>query len=170
MDMESIRHFLDNYGSVAIFVIVLLEYMNLPGFPAGIIMPMAGLFAAHQQISLMEVMLVSVAAGELGCIINYFIGRYGGGAVLDWYLKKFPKQKPAFDKTFDLIQKKGTVGVFLGKLIPMVRTLIPFPAGIAKMAFLPYSLASLLGVIVWNGVFVGLGYVLGEQAFALLGH
>ena len=46
MDLSTITYYFTRYGAIAIFVIVLLEYLNLPGFPAGVIMPLAGIFAA----------------------------------------------------------------------------------------------------------------------------
>lgn len=169
MDISVFTSFFEDYGSWAIFLIVLLEYLNLPGFPAGVIMPLAGIFAAHQRISLASVMVISAAAGELGSWILYFIGRYGGSALLELYLRKFPKHKPVWDRTADLIRRRGYWGVFLGKLIPVVRTLVPIPAGMARMHFVRYSIASLLGILLWNGVLVGLGYALGERVFSLLG-
>ena len=51
MELEVIMQYFTQYGPIAIFVIVLLEYMNLPGFPAGVIMPLAGVFAAQGRIS-----------------------------------------------------------------------------------------------------------------------
>ena len=47
MDISSLNNYFELYGGIAIFIVVLLEYMNLPGFPAGIIMPLAGIYAAH---------------------------------------------------------------------------------------------------------------------------
>lgn len=53
MDISSLNNYFELYGGMAIFIVVLLEYMNLPGFPAGIIMPLAGIYAAHGGISLL---------------------------------------------------------------------------------------------------------------------
>ena len=50
MSLESLIQYFTQYGAVAIFVVVLLEYMNLPGFPAGVIMPLAGVWAALEKI------------------------------------------------------------------------------------------------------------------------
>ena len=169
MDISTFVSYFEDYGGWAIFLIVLLEYLNLPGFPAGVILPLAGVFAAHQKISLAGVMAMSVAAGELGSICLYLVGRWGGTALLEVYLKKFPKHRPVLERTFRLIRERGYMGVFIGKLIPVVRTLISVPAGLVRMNFFRYAIASVLGVVIWNAVFVGLGYVLGEQVFALLG-
>lgn len=150
MDISSLNNYFELYGGMAIFIVVLLEYMNLPGFPAGIIMPLAGIYAAHGGIGLLAAIAISVLAGEVGSWILYFLGMYGGNAFLKIYLKRFPKHKPAFERTFDLIRRKGFYGIFISKLIPMVRTLISIPAGVLKMEFIKYSIASFLGVTLWN--------------------
>lgn len=109
-----------------------------------------------------------VLAGEVGSWILYFLGMYGGNAFLKIYLKRFPKHKPAFERTFDLIRRKGFYGIFISKLIPMVRTLISIPAGVLKMEFIKYSIASFLGVTLWNTLFVGAGYIIGEPILKII--
>ena len=61
----------------------------------------------------------------------------------------------------------GAVGVFLGKLVPMLRTLISIPAGMISMEFGRYTLSSALGVLIWNTVFIGAGYFMGDAVFSL---
>ena len=75
MDVQMLTQYFLRYGAVFIFVIILLEYMNLPGFPAGIIMPLAGIWAARGQISFFMVMALGLAAGLLGFIWNRTDGR-----------------------------------------------------------------------------------------------
>ena len=169
MTFETISFYFSQYGLVAIFVIVLLEYLNLPGFPAGIIMPLAGVFAANGRINFIIALLVSVAAGLVGSWILYFLGLKGGEIFLKAYLKKFPKHRPAIEKNMELIRQRGCIGVFTAKLIPMIRTLISIPAGVTKMDFVKYTASSTLGIFVWNLVFVGAGYFLGDAVFGYLG-
>lgn len=169
MTFETISFYFSQYGLVAIFVIVLLEYLNLPGFPAGIIMPLAGVFAANGRINFAIALLVSVAAGLVGSWILYFLGLKGGEIFLKAYLKKFPKHRPAIEKNMEMIRSKGCIGVFTAKLIPMIRTLISIPAGVTKMDFVKYTASSTLGIFVWNLVFVGAGYLLGDAVFGYLG-
>ena len=71
MDYAAILDVFTRYGAIAIFVLVFLEYMNLPGFPAGIIMPLAGIMAAGGNISFPWVMVITVAAGLLGSLVLY---------------------------------------------------------------------------------------------------
>lgn len=169
MSMDTITGYFTQYGAIAIFVIVLLEYMNLPGFPAGVIMPLSGVMAARGNISFVWVMIITLLAGVAGSWILYALGYAGGSVILEKYLAKFPKHRPAIERNFELIRRRGCVGVFIGKLIPMVRTLISIPAGVLKLDFVRYTISSALGVFLWNLVFVGAGYLLGDAVFAYIG-
>ena len=149
-------------------MIVFLEYLNLPGFPAGIIMPLSGIMAAKGNIPFVWVMVITVAAGLLGSLLLYGIGRKGGEVFLDAYTRRFPKQKEALQKNLEWVRKKGCAGVFVGKLLPMIRTLISIPAGVVRMDLMKYVVSSTCGIFIWNFVFVGAGYVLGDKVFELL--
>lgn len=168
MDAAALTMYFTQYGGIAIFVIVFLEYLNLPGFPAGIIMPLAGVMAARGQIPFLWVMVITVAAGLLGSLLLYFIGKKGGWLVMKLYLKHFPKQEAALQKSLDWVRMHGPAGLFVAKLIPMLRTLISIPAGVMQMPLQSYIVSSTLGIAVWNLVFVGAGYLMGDQIFQWL--
>ena len=156
MDIQALTQYFLQYGAVFIFVIVLLEYLNLPGFPAGVIMPLAGIWAARGQIGLGMALLLALAAGLLG-----------GHVLLERYLKKFPAQRPVIEKNFAMLERRGAIGIFISKLIPMVRTVISIPAGVIRMNFIKYSVSSALGIFVWNFFLIGAGYWLGDRAISL---
>ena len=82
--------------------------------------------------------------------------------------RKFPKQKEALEKNLEMIRKKGAYGVFFSKLVPMLRTLISIPAGIVGLDFARYTVSSLLGVCLWNLVFVGAGYFSADTVWNML--
>lgn len=168
MGVETIMEYFVKYGGVAIFVIVLLEYMNLPGFPAGVIMPLAGMWAAKGNIHFIPTILITVAAGLTGSLILYWIGYTGGELILAKYLNRFPKQRPAIERKLEWVRKRGSIGIFLSKLIPMIRTLISIPAGVSKMNLVSYTISSTLGILVWNLFFVGAGYFLGDAVLQYL--
>lgn len=167
MDIQSLTQYFLQYGAVFIFIIVLLEYLNLPGFPAGIIMPLAGIWAARGEISFAGAMGLSLAAGVLGSWILYGVGRIGGELFLKRYLKRFPKHQPVIQKNFSMLERRGFTGIFISKLIPMVRTIISIPAGVMRMNFFKYTMGTALGVFVWNFCLIGAGYMLGDQAIQL---
>lgn len=169
MEIEVVMQYLSNYGLVAIFIIVLLEYLNLPGFPAGVIMPVAGIWAAEGNKNFFVTILITVLAGMTGSVILYCFGRTGGEIFLKKYYKRFPKQQALIEGKMNYLKEKGEVGIFVSKLLPMVRTLISIPAGVIQMNFIRYCISSCLGVFVWNLVFVGAGYLFGDAVFSVLG-
>lgn len=168
MDINTLTEYFTQYGVVVLFIIVFLEYMNLPGFPAGIIMPLAGVWAANSETSFALVIVISVAAGLLGSWALYFVGRLGGDFLIGKYLKRFPKHEEALNKNFDIIRRKGNLGVFISKLLPMARTLISIPAGVLKLNFAKYTVYSTLGILIWNFVFIGAGYMFGDTVIQAL--
>lgn len=165
MDVQQMMQFFWQYGAAFIFVIVLLEYMNLPGFPAGVIMPLAGIQAAQGGMSFAVAMFLTVSAGMVGSWILYFLGRLGGSILMPWFFRRFPKQETLIRKNLDYLRQKGGTGVFVSKLIPMVRTVISIPAGMIKMDFFVYSVSSACGIFLWNLVLVGAGYWMGDAVF-----
>ena len=168
MDAATLTNYFYQYGAIFIFVIVFLEYLNLPGFPAGIIMPLAGIWAARGGVGFITALIISVLAGLLGSWILYFIGLWGGEYVLKKYIKKFPKQEKVIKEKLEFLRKKGNVGVFISKLLPAVRTLISIPAGVLKLDFIKYTIWSTLGIVIWNASFMSAGYFLGDKVLQVL--
>ncbi len=164
MDIHELTQYFLQYGAFFIYLIVLLEYMNLPGFPAGVIMPLSGIWAAQGEISFPVVMILTVAAGLTGSWLLYLLGRFGGNKLLGFYFRKFPKHRPVIEEKMDYLREKGCAGVFVSKLLPMVRTLISIPAGMVKMDFVRYTVSSVCGIFLWNLAFVGAGYFFGDAA------
>lgn len=168
MDINFINEYLGQYGTIVLFIIILLEYMNLPGFPAGIILPIAGIWSANGGSNFWVAVIVSVMAGLIGSWILYFIGRIGGEFLLNKYITKFPKQEACINKNINMLREKGYKGVFISKLLPMIRTIASIPAGVLKMDFLKFSIYSFLGIFVWNLGFMATGYLFGDQVLQLL--
>ncbi len=162
MNTDIWMQYFTTYGPIAIFVVVFLEYLNLPGFPAGVIMPLAGMFAARGEINFAAAIAITVAAGLAGSLVLYALGRSGGDIFLKKYYKRFPKHRELIEEKMTFLREKGGVGIFVSKLIPMVRTLISIPAGVIRMDLTRYIVSSTLGITVWNLIFVGGGYFFGE--------
>ncbi|MGL5152504.1 MAG: DedA family protein [Clostridium sp.] len=168
MDVSLITSYLSDYGLLFLFIIVFLEYLNLPGFPAGVIMPVAGMWASRSGGSFTMTILVSVFAGLVGSWVLYFVGRRFGDVVIAKYIKKFPKQKDVLEKNIEKLKDKGNFWVFASKLLPVVRTIISIPAGALKMNFIKYTISSTAGIFLWNLVFVGSGYFFGDKVLSVL--
>jgi membrane protein DedA with SNARE-associated domain len=169
MTLAYLTEYFSRYGLLTIFVVVLLENMNLPGFPSGVIMPFSGMMAARGDVSFPLVLLVTCAAGLCGSVILYVLGWKGGGRFLAAYQKRFPKQSAAIDKHIAWLRARGCGAVFTAKLLPVVRTIISIPAGTIRLDMGKYLISSLAGIFIWNLALTGAGYCLGIKAIQLLG-
>ena len=168
MDGNSIMNNITQYGIIVIFLIIFLENLNMPGFPAGVIMPIVGLWASKHNENIIFIMILSVIASLLASWILYFIGFYGGNYILDKYTKRFPKQSEYIDEKLEYLRRKGNVGVMISRMIPMARTIIPVPAGVLKLNFLKYTAYSAIGILIWDSTLICSGYILGDGVIKIL--
>lgn len=164
MDLSSAFEYLARYGSVCIFVIVFLEYLNVPGLAAALVMPAIGIWCSQSGISLVFAIVLSVIGGLMASWVLYFLGVAFGELLLNKYLNKYPKQKACIEKRIAYIREKGNTGVFISRFIPAVRTLISLPAGVVRLNFLRFSVFSVVAITIYNSAFISAGYFMGEGA------
>ncbi|AYE33283.1 DedA family protein [Clostridium septicum] len=168
MEINQLINYFSSYGMIFVFIIVFLEYLNLPGLPAGIILPLIGVLSSKGEGNLALVLIISVIAGAIGSWGLYCVGWFGGDFILNKYTNKFPKHKTYIDKSINVLKEKGNIGVFISMLIPMLRTMISVPAGVLKLNFIQYSIYSTLGIILWNSSLILSGYFFGDAVFKIL--
>ena len=154
MNESQILLFLNDYGLLFVFSIVFMEYLNLPGFPSGVIMPVLGVWSVYSGHPFILILGVSVIAGVLGSLILYYVGKFGGKPLLKKLYAKHPKTGVKMKNIQDKMNINSGKTVFFAKLIPVVRTLIGFPAGVSNMKVSKYLVFSALGIVIWNGVFI----------------
>ncbi|MGL5540316.1 MAG: DedA family protein [Erysipelotrichaceae bacterium] len=162
MDIQRVMDLFTTHGLLILFVIVFLEYLNLPGFPSGIIMPAAGILIAQANLSFVNAIISTLIAGVLGSVVLYYAGYYFGNPILSWMGARFPKTSHSIDKTNQYIEKYGSKGVFVARLIPVARTLISLVAGIFRMHPLHYILYSTPGIFLWNTAYIFAGYAFAD--------
>ena len=162
--MDAYLQFLEAYGILAIFLLVMMEYLNLPGLPAALVLPLTGMWAAQSRLSFVGALLLTTLAGLAGCLVLYGLGWLVGPAILRFFKKKLPKQAVHIDRAVEYVDQKGGPGVCVGRFIPVLRTILSLPAGMLHMPLLSYALYSALGVFLYNLAFIGAGYFLGMPA------
>lgn len=152
-------------GYPGVFISVFLESFFAP-IPSEIILPFSGFVASTGRLNIFLVIAVATIAAYLGSLPFYFIGKWGEKPVLK-FLEKYGKylfiQTSDVNKAFTVFERYGYGVVFFGRLIPIVRTLISFPAGVAKMKFFRFSIYTLLGSLIWNVLLTYTGYILGDN-------
>ena len=159
--------YFETYGMWFLFIIVYLEYLNLPGLPAGIIMPAIGVLIAHSKYNFLFVLTISVIAGVLGSICLYYVGYLIGNPVLHWIYSKFPKTRKSVDKVTMYCEKFGNKGVFVCRLMPVARTLVSLTAGTLRDNVLSFTLYSIPGIMIWNTVTIMSGYLASKAIISL---
>ena len=167
-----------NHGVYAVFGLMAIDAL----FPAASELVMlyagavaAGVFSSAHGVSLFGSRIgfgagsyVALAlAGTLGylvgALVGWAIGRYGGRPLLEHHGRWFHLPSDRLDRAEAWFGRWGNVGVFLGRLTPVVRSFVSIAAGIFEMRLLPYTLLSLAGSAVWAFAFAGAGYGLGTS-------
>ena len=153
-------------GYVGIALLMLAENV-FPPIPSELIMPMAGFSAARGELNFGLVVLAGTVGSVLGALFWYYVGkRLGITRLKRWagahgrWLTISPDEVDRASAWFD---RHSGRAVFIGRLVPAIRSLISVPAGIARMpmgAFLAYST---IGTGLWAGLLAGAGYLLGGQ-------
>ncbi len=134
--------------------------------PSEIILPFSGFVASDGRLKIYLVIIVATVAAYLGSLPFYIIGRLGENSVLN-FLKKYGKflfiSENDLEKGVKSFEKYGNSIVFFGRLIPIVRTVISFLAGVSKMKFGIFSLYTIAGTAIWSTVLSLAGFFLGSQ-------
>ena len=151
---------LGGYGVV--FALMLLESACIP-IPSEITMPVAGLLASQHHLSLVPVIAVGVLANLAGSLLSYYVGRGEGRNLLMRY-GRFVLIKPHDVERADAwFARYGASAVFFSRMLPVLRTFISLPAGVARMDVKKFSLLTVLGCIPWVTALTLSGYYLGNN-------
>ena len=135
-----------------------------PPIPSEIILPLAGFAAAQGTFSLAGALFATTAGSVIGAAILYWLGRAYGRPRTVWVFEKVPLLKVSdLERTEAWFAKHGTKAIFLGRMVPIFRSLISLPAGVEKMSFALFLALTTAGSLLWNSIFVVAGYRLGEN-------
>lgn len=154
---------IDSWGYFGVFALMLLEHL-FPPIPSEVIMPLAGYLAADGRMNLLVTLLVGTAGSVIGTTVWYFIGRGVGEERLKRWAAKYGRimtvSPSDIDKAHDWFLRYGTFAVFIGRMIPAIRTLISVPAGIARMPFGSFLIITTIGSAIWTTLLTVAGYLL----------
>lgn len=167
--IELMEHWVDDYGYPAIFVLMLLESALVP-FPSEVTMLAGGFYAAEGSLDLFWVVAAGVMGNMVGSWIAYALGRTTGRALLDRYGRYILIRTHDIDRAEVWWDRHGEAATFFSRLLPVIRTFISLPAGIAKMPLGKFSVYTFLGVVPWTYGLAYLGVVLGENWERVLGY
>jgi membrane protein DedA with SNARE-associated domain len=148
------------YGGV--MLLMAIESACIP-LPSEIIMPFAGFLVSKNELTLFGIAL----AGALGCVLGsipaYYVGMFGGRPLAERYGKYLLINKKDLDWADNAFAKHGQLIIFLGRMLPAVRTFIAFPAGVARMNMTKFVIYTFIGSFIWCGVLGYAGMKAGEN-------
>lgn len=163
---EWVIRMIEQSGYLGVGFLMFLETV-FPPIPSEVIMPVAGVAAARGSLSLGGVIAAGTAGAMLGNIVWYLaaralgiirlkplIERYGRWVTMNW------EEVERAERWF---RRNGTFFVFLGRMLPTVRSLVSVPAGLLKMRFKTFLIASTVGTLGWTSALAYAGYKLREQ-------
>ena len=122
----------------------------------------------HHPLNLALVILIGVAGSVLGSFVAYVVGRFGGRAFVDRYGKYLLLTHKDLDRAESWFARRGDSTVLFGRVVPVVRTFVSFPAGMAEMPLVRFGVFTAMGVTVWVGVLSGIGYALGSSYHSMV--
>lgn len=158
-------------GYLGVALWVAIESVIIP-IPSELILPFAG-FLAAQPDSIepitgaawsIPLLVIAATIGSLaGALVAYAIGYWGGRPVLVRWGRYLRFTESDLDRTERFFERWGAWASFLGRMVPVVRSLVSFGAGVGRMHLAPFILFTVLGSIPWNLALVLAGYLLGEN-------
>jgi membrane protein DedA with SNARE-associated domain len=149
-------------GYLGIFGLMALESACIP-VPSEVIMPFSGFLVWEGRFELWQVALWGGLGNLLGSIIAYWVGAWGGRRLVEKYGKYLLISSHDLTLADNWFSKYGQLTVFFSRLLPVVRTFISLPAGIARMPFKKFCLYTFLGCLPWSFILAYAGLIAGEN-------
>jgi membrane protein DedA with SNARE-associated domain len=148
------------YGGIVLLMAI--ESACIP-LPSEIIMPFSGYLVSTGQMNLWLVALAGAAGCVLGSIVAYYAGAWGGRPFIEKYGKYILVSHHDLNLADRWFQRHGDITIFVGRLLPVIRTFIAFPAGIARMNMWRFNLYTFVGSYLWSLGLAWIGMKLGEH-------
>lgn len=149
-------------GYAGVILLMAIESACIP-LPSEIIMPFAGYLVHTGQFNLWLVGIAGAVGCVLGSLVAYWVGMYGGRPLIEKYGKYVLVSHHDLDLADRWFARYGEVITFFSRLLPVIRTFIAFPAGIARMNLKRFIIYTFLGSLPWCIGLAYVGQVLGEQ-------
>ncbi len=148
------------YGGIVLLMAI--ESACIP-LPSEIIMPFSGYLAATGEMNVWLVGLAGAVGCVLGSLVAYYAGAWGGRPLVEKYGKYVLISYHDLDLAEHWFRRYGDITIFIGRLLPVIRTFIAFPAGVARMNLWRFILYTFIGSFLWSIGLAWIGMKLGEH-------
>jgi membrane protein DedA with SNARE-associated domain len=163
---DFITGWIESGGLLAVGALMVLENV-FPPIPSELIVPLAGFQAAQGSFGIVALVVVATLGSLLGTLIWYGLARAWGRerflGFIDRHGVWLTLTREEAEAATRWFERHGPAAVFLGRLVPTIRTLISVPAGLSEMAFSTFLLFTAAGSAVWIALLAGAGYLLREN-------
>ncbi|MEV7617730.1 DedA family protein [Streptomyces sp. NPDC089799] len=153
----------DTMGGPGAGLAIALENL-FPPLPSEVILPLTGFAAGQGVLSLVSALFWTTLGSVVGALALYWTGMLFGRERMHAIWAKLPLVKASdLERTEQWFARHGTKAVFLGRMVPIFRSLISVPAGVDRMPLPLFLMLTALGSLIWNSVLVLAGYWLGDR-------
>lgn len=157
---------MEQYGYIGILLLIAIENL-FPPIPSEVILTFGGFMTSSTNMTITGVVIFSLIGSVLGAIILYFVGRLLDVTRIKRIVERWGRilrlTVDDIDKANNWFDKYGYWTVFFCRFIPLIRSLISIPAGMARMNFPMFLLLTTLGSLIWNFVLINVGAAVGDQ-------
>lgn len=158
----AVSNFIASYGLLAVFVLMVGESCGFP-FPSEVIMPTSGLLAAAGHMNIVAAIFAGAAANLVGSLIAYGVAARWGEPLLLGPGRYIGIRRHHLEIADGWFRRWGLLAVFVGRILPVIRTYISFPAGLARIDLAKFSLLTFVGALPWCAALAIVGYALGRN-------
>lgn len=156
----------ESLGYVGLFLMIALENV-FPPIPSEVVLPLAGFLTGQGRMWFPGAVLAATAGSLAGALILYYAGYYFGEERVRWLVRRYGKwamlSEADIDKADDWFDRHDREAVLIGRVFPIVRSLISIPAGIRRMPLGKFLFYTAIGSAVWNTTLIGIGWILGDN-------
>jgi membrane protein DedA with SNARE-associated domain len=149
-------------GYLSVVLLMAIQSACIP-IPSEVVMPLAGYALAHSQLDLIILATVASLASNLGSIPAYWVGARGGRPMVERYGSYLLLSRHDLDRVDSFFLRFGSLAVLIGRMLPIIRTFIAFPAGVAKMNLWKFHLYTFIGSWPWCYALAYVGMRLGAS-------
>jgi membrane protein DedA with SNARE-associated domain len=149
-------------GYFSVVLLMAVQSACIP-IPSEVIMPLAGYALCHTQAQLILLAVVASLASNLGSIPAYWVGARGGRPMVERYGSYLLLSRHDLDRVDSFFERFGSIAVLLGRMLPIIRTFIAFPAGVAKMNQVRFHVYTFIGSFPWCYALAYVGMKLGAS-------
>jgi membrane protein DedA with SNARE-associated domain len=154
------------FGYAGVFVLMVMESATLP-IPSEVVLPFAGFLVYQGSLEFWTVVIVATIGSLVGTMIDYSIGYYLGRPAVLHYGRVVGFSERRLATAEGWFRRRGELVVLLARFVPLLRTLIAFPAGLVEMNVKQFLAYSAVGIVIWDIVLVYVGVLVGMNYVAL---